>query len=57
MINGMSIFYNSKTGSGLKVVSNNKGKGLEPVQTKKGKGCNKKCNNKKYKGSDLKILK
>ena len=31
MINGMNIFYNSKLGSGLKVVSNNKGKGLEPV--------------------------
>ena len=35
MINGMPIFYSSKTGSGLKIVSNNKGKGLEPVQTKK----------------------
>ena len=35
MINGMPIFYTSKSGSGLKVVSNNKGKGLEPVQTKK----------------------
>ena len=35
MINGMNIFYGSKTGSGLKVVSANKGKGLEPVQTKK----------------------
>ena len=46
MINGMPIFYNSKIG-----------RGLEPVQTKKGKGCNKKCNNKKYKGSGLKILK
>ena len=57
MINGMNIFYSSKTGSGLKVVSTNKGKGLEPVQTKKGKGCNKICNNKKYKGSGLKILK
>ena len=44
MINGMPIFYSSKTG-----------KGLEPVQTKKGKGCNKKCDNKKYKGSGLKI--
>ena len=41
MINGMNIFYGSKTGSELKVVSTNKGKGLEPVQTKKGKGCNK----------------
>ena len=57
MINGMPIFYNSKTGSGLKVVSTNKGKGLEPVQTKKGKGCNKKCNKKQVKGSGLKILK
>ena len=56
MINGMPIFYSSKTGSGLKVVST-KAKGLEPVQTKKGKGCNEKCNNKKYKGSGLKILK
>ena len=44
MINGMNIFYGSKTGSGLKVASTNKGKELEPVQTKKGKGCNKKCN-------------
>ena len=43
MINGMNIFYGSKTGSGLKVVSTNKGKGLEPVQTKSKKGgsCNK----------------
>ena len=42
MINGVNIFYGSKTGSGLKVISNNKGKGLEPIQTKKGKGtCNK----------------
>ena len=57
MINGMPIFYSSKSGSGLKVVSTNKGKGLEPVQTKKGKGCKKKCDNKKYKGSGLKILK
>ena len=58
MINGMNIFYGSKTGSGLKVVSNNKGDGLQPVQNKKGKGtCNKKCNNKIYKGSGLKILK
>ena len=39
----MNIFYGSKTGRGLKVVSTNKGNGLEPVQTKKGKGtCNKK---------------
>ena len=52
----MPIFYSSKTGSALKVVST-KAKGLEPIQTKKGKGCNKKCNIKKYKGSGLKILK
>ena len=51
MINGMNIFYSSKTGSGLKVVS----KGLEPIQTK-GKGCNKKCNKKQFKGHGLKIL-
>ena len=57
MINGMQIFYSSKTGKGLKVVSINKGKGLEPVQTKKGKGCNKKYNKKKINGSGLKILK
>ena len=56
MINGMPIFYSSKTGSGLKVVSNNKGKGLEPVQTKsKGKGCNKKCNKKLLRGQVLKF--
>ena len=44
MINGMNIFYGSKTGSGLKVVSTNKGKGLDSVQTKSKKGgsCNKK---------------
>ena len=54
MINGMNIFYSSKTGSGLKVVSNNEGKGLEPVQ---GKGtCNKKCDKKRIKGCGLKIL-
>ena len=52
MINGMPIFYNSKIGRGLQPIQT-KGKGLEPVQTKKGKG----CNNKKYKGSGLKILK
>ena len=34
MINGMNIFYGSKTGSGLKVVSTNKGQGLQPVQDK-----------------------
>ena len=52
MINGMPIFYNSKIGRGLEPVQT-KGKGLESVQTKKGKG----CNNKKYKGGGLKILK
>ena len=59
MINGMNIFYGSKTGSGLKVVSTNKGKGLEPVQTKSKKGgsCNKKCNKKRIKGNGLKIFK
>ena len=56
MINGMNIFYSSKTGSGLKVVSSNKGKGLEPVQTKE-KGCNKKCNKKRINGRGLIILK
>ena len=56
MINGMNIFYGSKSESGLKVVSTNKGKGLQLVQTKKGKGsCNKKCNKKRYKGGALKI--
>ena len=53
MINGMNIFYGSKSGSGLKVVSTNKGKGLQLVQTKKGKGS---CNKKRYKGGALKIL-
>ena len=59
MINGMNIFYGSKTGSGLKVVSTNKGKGLQPVQNKSKKGgfCNKKCNKKQFKGRGLKILK
>ena len=57
MINGMPIFYSSKTGSGLVPVQTKKGKGLEPVQTKKGKGCNKKFNKKRIKGSGLKILK
>ena len=56
MINGMPIFYNSKTGSGLEPIQT-KRKGLEPVQTKKGKVCNEKCNKKKIKGSGLKILK
>ena len=46
MINGMPIFYNSKTGSGLKVIST--AKGLQPVQnkSKKGGSFNKKCNKK-----------
>ena len=59
MINGMPIFYSSKTGIGLKVVSNNKGKGLEPVQTKSKKGgsCNKKCNKNRLRGNGLIILK
>ena len=59
MINRMNIFYGSKTGSRLKVVSTYKGKGLEPVQTKSKKegSCNKKCNKKRIKGNDLKILK
>ena len=58
MINGnANFFYSSKTGKGLKVVSNNKGKGLEPVQTKKGKGCNKICNKKQINGKGLIILK
>ena len=57
MINGMPIFYSSKTGSGLEPFQTKKGKGLEPVQTKKGKGCNKKCNKKQLRGSGLKILK
>ena len=52
MINGMPIFYSSKTGKGLELVQT-KEKGLEPVQTKKGKGCNKK----RIKRSGLKILK
>ena len=56
MINGMNIFYGSKTGSELKVVSTNKGKGFDPVQIKKGKGtCNKKCNKKQLRGRGLKI--
>ena len=57
MIDGMPIFYSSKIGRGLKVVSNDKGKGLEPVQTKKRKStCNKKCNKKQIRGNGLKIL-
>ena len=57
MINGMNIFYGSKTGSGLKIVST--AKGLQPVQnkSKKGGSCNNKCNKKQFKGSGLKILK
>ena len=57
MINGMPIFYNSKIGRGLKVIST--AKGLEPVQTKfkKWGSCNKKCNKKQFKGNGLKILK
>ena len=57
MINGMNIFYGSKTGSGLKVVSS--AKGLQPVQnkSKKGGSCNKKCDKKRFKGSGLKVLK
>ena len=57
MINGMNIFYSSKSGNGLEPVQTKKGKGLEPVQTKKGKGCNKKYNKKQFKGNGLKILK
>ena len=59
MINGMNMFYSSKTGRGLglKVVPNNKGKGLEPVQTKKGGSCNKKCNKTRIRGNGLIILK
>ena len=50
MINGMQIFYSSKTGSGLKVVSINKGKGLEPVQLKKEKDVTKNVIKSKLKG-------
>ena len=57
MINGMNIFYGSNTGSGLKVVSNNKGKGLQTGQTKKGGSCNKKCNKERIKGSGFKNIK
>ena len=56
MINGMNIFYGSKTGSGLKVVSTAKGLQLVQTKSKKGGSCNKKCNNTKYKGGALKIL-
>ena len=57
MINGMNIFYCSKTGNGLKVVST--AKGLQPVQNKykKGGSCNKKCTKNQFKGRGLKILK
>ena len=55
MINGMNVFYSSKLGRGLKVVSTNKGRGLQPIQTKRG-SCNKKCNKKKIRGGGLKIL-
>ena len=55
MINGMPIFYSSKTkGKGLEPIPT-RGKGLEPVQTKKGT-CNKKGNKNRIKGSGLKIL-
>ena len=40
MINGMSIFYNSKIGRGLEPVQT-KGKGLEPIQTKREKDVTK----------------
>ena len=48
MINGMPIFYSSKTGKGLEPIQK-KGKGLQPVQTKSKKGgsYNKKCNKKR----------
>ena len=55
MINGMNIFYSSKTGKGLEPIQT-KGKGLELVQTKKGGSCNIKCNKKQIKGRGLKIL-
>ena len=35
MINGMNIFYRSKTGSGLEPIQTKKGKGLEPFKLKK----------------------
>ena len=57
MINGMPIFYSSKTGGGLEPIQTKKRKGLEPVQTKEGKGCNNKCNKKQLRGSALKISK
>ena len=44
MINSINVFYSSKIGRGLKVVS----KGLEPIQTK-GKVCKKVQNLIKYK--------
>ena len=57
MINGMNIFYSSKTGSGLEPIQTKKGKGLEIVQTKKGGSCNKKCIKKRIRGNGLVILK
>ena len=59
MINGMPIFYSSKTGigKGLEPVQSKTGKGLEPVQSKTGKGCNKIFNKKQVIGKGLKILK
>ena len=56
MINGMNIFYSSKSGSGLEVESTNQGKGLNPILTK-GTGCKKvKKLYKIQKASGLKIL-
>ena len=54
----MNVFYNSKIGKGLKVISNNKDNGLQPVQnkSKKGGSCNKKFNKKQLRGNGLKIL-
>ena len=45
MINGIPIFYSSKTGIGLEPIQT-KGKGLTAIQTKEGKGSNKKCDKK-----------
>ena len=57
MINGMPIFYSSKTGRELKSIQT-KGSGLEPIQSIKGKGtCNKKCNKKRIRRNRLIILK
>ena len=41
MINGMNIFYSSKTGSGLKVVSTNKERVLNLYKLKKEKDVTK----------------